>query len=248
MNSLTFSYNATTFFSAFAINPHTYGVFANFLEGGLFKNENLLSPGSDEPSIHQATLADLQIRALYTQELFECNLTTWYSQSQTLFTDPPFADAILLVTDDTNDTDSVFAQELFASQGPGPFGVFPSWIYNSQPMPQPQQRIIVDRCLARPYDERCEVLLHETSMSIVVGCNLLKLVCILLCLHHREHIPLMTMGDAVSTFIKNEDEFFRSLVTPSSHRNLTKIKAREVRWRYWFCAPRFIAWVTTATL
>ena len=63
----------------------------------------------------------------------------------------------------------------------------------------------VDHCLVRPAPQECAVDLSITLMVTVIVCNIIKLCCFLLCLSIKEHEPLVTLGDAVCSFLSHPD-------------------------------------------
>ena len=65
--------------------------------------------------------------------------------------------------------------------------------------------ITVDYCLSQPVDERCRLQFSLVIMIVVIICNFLKTTCMLLTVYYHTRQPLVTLGDAVSSFLKNRD-------------------------------------------
>ena len=66
-------------------------------------------------------------------------------------------------------------------------------------------KFAVDHCLSKPVEERCRLQFSVVIMCIVIGCNLVKTICMLLTLLYHRSQPLVTLGDAVSSFLENRD-------------------------------------------
>lgn len=63
--------------------------------------------------------------------------------------------------------------------------------------------VSVDYCLSKPMEESCRLQFSLAIMLIVIGCNLMKAICMLLTLHYNKAQPLVTVGDTVSSFLKD---------------------------------------------
>ena len=68
----------------------------------------------------------------------------------------------------------------------------------------------IDHCLSQRRAEKCQLQLSLPIMIIVMGCNLTKTVCMLLTIHHRFTTPLLTVGDAIASFLKKPDIYTRN--------------------------------------
>ena len=69
----------------------------------------------------------------------------------------------------------------------------------------PTPSVAVDHCLSVPMEERCRLQFSLAIMLIVISCNVMKAVCMLLTLYYHNSQPLVTLGDAVSSFLKHRD-------------------------------------------
>ena len=63
----------------------------------------------------------------------------------------------------------------------------------------------VQYCYSRPVAERCKLQFSLAIMSIVIVCNLVKMMCMLLMLLHQRSKPLVTLGDAIESFLVKPD-------------------------------------------
>lgn len=65
--------------------------------------------------------------------------------------------------------------------------------------------IPVQYCLSKRVEEHCRLQLSLPIMSIVMICNLTKALCMCFVLRHRKAPPLVTIGDAIESFLHNQD-------------------------------------------
>ncbi|KIX96455.1 uncharacterized protein Z520_07721 [Fonsecaea multimorphosa CBS 102226] len=63
----------------------------------------------------------------------------------------------------------------------------------------------VDYCLSERVQEDCTFRMSVPIMLIVCVCNITKLVCLVLALLLIKEAPLLTIGDAVASFMRNKD-------------------------------------------
>ena len=66
-------------------------------------------------------------------------------------------------------------------------------------------KFAVDHCLSKPVEERCRLQFSVVIMIVVIICNLIKTICMLLTLFYHRLQPLVTLGDAISSFLENRD-------------------------------------------
>ena len=83
--------------------------------------------------------------------------------------------------------------------------------------------VSVDYCLADATAARCEVSVSTCLLIVVVICNVLKLL-VLFYLVTSKAKPLVTIGDAIESFLLRPD---------STTKNLTLLSYPEVRWGFW---------------
>lgn len=63
----------------------------------------------------------------------------------------------------------------------------------------------IQYCLSQPVIERCKVQFGLPIMLAVIGCNLMKCLCMLLTLWWQRSPPLVTLGDAIESFLQRFD-------------------------------------------
>ena len=63
----------------------------------------------------------------------------------------------------------------------------------------------IQYCLSQPVFERCKVQFGLPIMLTVVGCNLIKCICMVLTLWWQRSPPLVTLGDAIESFLQEVD-------------------------------------------
>ena len=84
---------------------------------------------------------------------------------------------------------------------------------------------IVDRCLAKEDLERCSVLFSRPLMIAVIICNVGKIACFVITLALLNFQPLITVGDAVASYLSRPDPNTTGLGPISC------VDVREGRWR-----------------
>ena len=67
------------------------------------------------------------------------------------------------------------------------------------------EKFPIQYCLSQPVTERCKVQFGLPIMLAVIGCNLMKCLCMLLTLWWQRSPPLVTLGDAIESFLQNVD-------------------------------------------
>ena len=66
-------------------------------------------------------------------------------------------------------------------------------------------KIAVDYCLSVPVEERCRLQFSLVIMVIVIFCNFVKATCMFLTLLYHKSQPLVTLGDAIASFLQHRD-------------------------------------------
>ena len=64
---------------------------------------------------------------------------------------------------------------------------------------------VVQYCISQQKEEHCSVQLHVNIMAIVIVANCIKIMVMLLTLRTQRHDPLVTLGDAIKSFLKKND-------------------------------------------
>lgn len=78
----------------------------------------------------------------------------------------------------------------------------------------------VQYCLAEPAPQKCSLEYSETLISITVACNVVK-TCVLLYLWLRsKEAPLLTVGDAIASFLRRQDPHSRGMCLPTDGSGL----------------------------
>ncbi|KAL9614475.1 MAG: hypothetical protein Q9167_001003 [Letrouitia subvulpina] len=77
-----------------------------------------------------------------------------------------------------------------------------SWLPFGQP---------VKYCLAKKVEEQCTLKFNLDFAVIVIVCNLVKVLCMFLTLWMHNNSALMTIGDAIASFLENPDPYTRGL-------------------------------------
>ena len=67
------------------------------------------------------------------------------------------------------------------------------------------EQYTVQYCLSQPIVERCKVQFGLVIMSVVIVCNFLKGLCMVLTLWCHKSQPLVTLGDAIESFLRKAD-------------------------------------------
>jgi hypothetical protein len=63
----------------------------------------------------------------------------------------------------------------------------------------------IDHCLAQETPEFCSVFVSVPLLAVVVACNVIKIVCLLIALLGLHLNPLITVGDAIQSFLSRPD-------------------------------------------
>lgn len=63
----------------------------------------------------------------------------------------------------------------------------------------------VDGCLTMSVDERCQLLFIPSFAIVVIACGVIKLVCICCIAYHAPSNKLLTVGDAIASFLTSPD-------------------------------------------
>lgn len=69
----------------------------------------------------------------------------------------------------------------------------------------PQYYYSIDYCLSQKVEERCQLMYSPLICTVVIIFNLIKVICILLTIQQRRQDLFLTVGDAISSFLKCPD-------------------------------------------
>jgi hypothetical protein len=64
---------------------------------------------------------------------------------------------------------------------------------------------MIDYCLAQHTQEACQIFVATPLLVVVIVCNFVKLACFLVTLFGLQFSPLITIGDAVESFLDEKD-------------------------------------------
>ena len=118
--------------------------------------------------------------------------------------------------------------------------------------------IPIKYCLAQPGNPNCKVQLGQIMLVVVIVCNAVKIGCIVITIYKSDFEPLITTGDALSSFLSDPDETTTTLgplsaidVRKRVHCNLKHSSSRDIEkplaFQYtkrerWFRSASFTRW------
>ena len=80
-----------------------------------------------------------------------------------------------------------------------------NWYLSHEPDEPWEPRYHIQYCLSKTNKEHCQLQLSLIIMVIVMSCNFLKALCMCLVLWHQKSAPLVTVGDAIESFLRDRD-------------------------------------------
>ena len=83
----------------------------------------------------------------------------------------------------------------------------------------------IDYCLSKRVREHCKLQFSLTIMIVVIVCNMVKTVCMAMIFWKQDPEPLVTLGDAIASFLDRPDV--------TSERNCIAGRAQFENSRYW---------------
>ena len=69
-----------------------------------------------------------------------------------------------------------------------------------------QSTLPIQYCLSQSVEEQCHVQISLVILGVVVACNAMKALCMLLTIKCQKSQPLVTLGDAIESFIQDPDQ------------------------------------------
>lgn len=107
----------------------------------------------------------------------------------------------------------------------------------------------VDYCLSNPVEEHCKLQFSMVIMAIVMGCNLVKAVCMLLTLRYHTDQPLVSSGDAIASFLDNPDPTTVNMCLADKYKFIENDwvpgpRPWEPKRRRWFASASTKRWLT----
>ena len=111
----------------------------------------------------------------------------------------------------------------------------------------------IEFCLAKKMPELCKLQFSLPIMIIVIACNFTKFFCMLTTLWKRDPQPLITLGDAVSSFLERPDATTAGTLTPGKVMIEHKGPWRDTSlgsWKAirWFQGASFARWAICMSL
>lgn len=103
----------------------------------------------------------------------------------------------------------------------------------------------VQYCLSQPVQERCKFQFSLPIMVVVISCNLIKAICMGFMAWKRDKAPLVTLGDAIASFLDQPD--------PTTEGNCAVGKSRFKKSKVWDRYPsqwtaKPVRWFRAASL
>ncbi|KAI9803253.1 MAG: hypothetical protein M1825_002044 [Sarcosagium campestre] len=110
-------------------------------------------------------------------------------------------------------------------------------------------------CLSLSLEEQCELQFSLAILLVVVACNLIKAIGTLMTVWKMNHPTLVTLGDAISSFLQFPDETTREMCLASKEAvqvGTWKFPPQPRKWtarrQFWFAAASPFRWVTSNIL
>lgn len=105
----------------------------------------------------------------------------------------------------------------------------------------------VKYCLSRPILERCKLQFSLWIMIIIIICNTVKTTCMVV-MWRQDHKPLVTLGDAIASFLRVPDQTTAKNCLADKGRILggswTNVKAKwKAESRFWFRSASLKRWL-----
>ncbi|KAI0885792.1 uncharacterized protein GGS22DRAFT_162028 [Annulohypoxylon maeteangense] len=227
-------YNAVIFTTQNIVNYDVLFVTQSFLDHAPFNNDTRINEGR---------LSDLDITSLQdsASEMINMTSTTCLQQFSGVF--QPSFNAVLLITDSTSTSSSLIRTAESGTQ----LTTFAS--NNDITAPDGSK---VQYCLARTSTpQTCSVNLSGSILGIAVLLNLATLISMAVILARSSFAPLVTLGDAIRSFLRHPDP------TTANAALLSKKDVRQGHWafseaqyffpatHYWFQTPSLPRWILT---
>ena len=108
----------------------------------------------------------------------------------------------------------------------------------------------IQYCLSQPVEEHCTLQFSLWIITIVIMCNITKLACMLMLLFRQQAKPLVTLGDAVESFLETPDPTTENMCLADksdfSEKKLWSAASDsyEPRQLCWFASASFKRWLT----
>lgn len=106
----------------------------------------------------------------------------------------------------------------------------------------------VQYCVSESMPERCSLQYSLHIMIAVIICNAVKSICMFLVVFKSKDDPLVTVGDAITSFLNVPDEMTTAMCTISKRdidRGIWEFVIAVVAWKQWY--PRRLFWHCAAS-
>ncbi|KAI0896558.1 hypothetical protein F4806DRAFT_431333 [Annulohypoxylon nitens] len=230
-------YNAVIFTTQNIVNYEVLFVTQSFLDHAHFSNDSTINEGH----LSDLDIRNLQDSASQTGEMTNMTSTTCLQEFSGVF--QPSFNAVLLITDSTSTDSSLISTSESGTQ----LTTFAS--NNDITAPDGSK---VQYCLARTSTpQTCSVNLSGSILGIAVILNLASLISMAVILARSSFAPLVTLGDAIRSFLRHPDP------TTANAALLSKKDVRQGHWafseaqyffpatHYWFQTPSLPRWALT---
>lgn len=104
-------------------------------------------------------------------------------------------------------------------------------------------------CMSQNVEEKCTLHFSRGILLVVIACNAIKLGCLLWTLWRYKQPTLVTLGDAIASFLEEPDPTTRNYCMASSKLVREGMFERppvaqpwDHRWRFWFAASSRERW------
>lgn len=201
---LHFVYNSAIFMSTQANEYAVMGVPETFLHGQLFDNGSHVFEDATDKAIAESIR-----RQIHWSERFE-NLTAskCFSEYTTQYVSG--RGDVLLVSNSTH-----FLEKQFHSSPHS----YPSWAWRhwfSSPTDWIPYDFDILYCWSEKVDEQCKLNFSLAIALIVITCNITTVICMIFTVWRRRDSALVTLGDAIESFLETPDSSTRGLCIFSS--------------------------------
>lgn len=116
--------------------------------------------------------------------------------------------------------------------------------------PGPQRPVPIQYCLSQRVKGYCTLQFSILIITIVLVCNIAKLACMVVLLLRQEAKPLVTLGDAVESFLETPDPSTENMCPADKWKFTTKKPWSATRESYepkklrWFASASWKRWLT----
>lgn len=260
-NSAIFSSLGTRQFNIFLVSE-------DFLDGGAFDlsggpglhHPNLTDPSIVESYQKQTSLARLENKACV--ETYSATTISSYSDLL-LVCDYLSPDDNSLISFDSSQRSPLVSDGhyngVFCSMStfdvctPSNIKVNPeNWIIDVNPEQLPKNPTAIQYCLGHPVEERCKLQFSLAILIVVIVCNLMETICMCVIVRKRDPEPLVTLGDAIASFLDRPDVTTEGncIVGKTRFESRRYYDLLASRWdpRHWFQAASSRRWLVCTIL